>query len=271
MARRSANKRKQTKEPWYSKYLIRRKEERDRKSLEDLPFVDFLTLTASGDISMEDVDNWNKAGFKRQSLIDKIERITDLHSNEEMVYSGKKKKLKRPRFTMTYRLDRQMAKYKAAIIPLPDMPIGQNRAVGLIEEAIETCPCPYRVLEFASELLRLDINFIAYWLNKKVPKKGASYISKRRLRLLNNEHRFQKFYAEGQRRYIIAVNQGLIKPLGGGLAMFDQTSLEQAMPGSLRANLVVVTRYLTNQIHINGRRYVDIYSTSGAPLRSIKT
>lgn len=276
MKRSSANKRKPKSVPHYTNaqrlvYIERIKQGQKIAAVKDLSFVDFLFLTASGEISIEEANDWlHKSHFHKKTFNAKVDRLAALHSGFEDLPISKLPPPVRPRREVRWKFNRRLPRYVDDPVPLPELPVSHKQAIALINDVIDKDICKYRIIEYACAILRLDIDFISQLLNEMRPGK-APFVSAKRLTSLKREHLFQKFYREGRRYYAISVDDGFVDPIGGDPALFDHNSMNQLLPGFLDHSLEVCfyPRLITNLIHINGRRFVDVYSVGGRPLRII--
>ena len=240
--------------------------------IKNLSFVDFLMLTASGDILMQEADDFlHKRHFRRKAFNEKVDRLAALHSGFEDLPVLDLPPPVRPTVVSSWKFDRKMPHYGGGPFPLPPLPISQKQSLSLIREVIDKDICRYRIMEYAVALLRLDLDFIALLLNEIKPGK-VPFISDKRLTMLKRDHSFQNFYREGRRYYTVSVRENFVRPMGGDLGLFDHTSMNQLLPGFLGHSVEVsrFSHFVTNLVTINGRRFVDVHNLSGTPLRTVK-
>lgn len=255
----------------YQAKLMRKR--RKISAWEKISYIDFLMLTAIGDISPEEAHDFlHKRYFSREIFNAKIGQLASLYSGfEDLPVEGNLPESARPAILSKWSFSRKIAHFKGPKIPVPDYRMGHAESFKIIKELIDKNFCKFRILEFAIAVLKIEPIYIITILNRMRPQTPA-YISTRRYEMLKREETFQRFYREGRRHHAIALSEGRIKSGSGDRALFDQKSMDGLLPGFLSncVKLLKYPYYITNLIMVDRRWFIDIYLSSGSPQITVK-
>ena len=240
--------------------LVNLKEKRRINHLKKIKISDLLIFNVVGEISNEEVEDWNfKENVKRNLLQDKINNLSSFFSSISSLPNNSVNAIQSPTRVSRLVFKTKFPTYRSKPIVVLNRNPGTRKAIELIKESISKKICKYRVVEFCVKILDVEIEIARDIVNKISP----NYFSASNVKKLKQEKVLADSYAEGIRRYLI-LNKKKISHKG--MAYFSVEELVKILPGLSKTKSCKVSKALHLKIvKEKNHRFLDLYTTTNFP------